>query len=106
MAGAAGLAATSKSSSQTGTFTNTGGGPAGAFVVNAGVAPFTVNSQTKVGSLNADQLDGLDSSVLQERVSGACAPGSAVRVVNSDGSVACQAAAALSSAFVDAFVSV
>jgi hypothetical protein len=41
---------------------NSAGGPAGAFDVNAGVAPFTVNSSTKVAGLNADRLDGLDSS--------------------------------------------
>jgi hypothetical protein len=71
---------------------NTGGGPGASFVVNSGIAPFTVNSSTKVASLNADQLDGLDSTALQKRVSGTCAAGTAVRVVNADGSVSCQAA--------------
>jgi hypothetical protein len=61
-ASASGLVATSVSSSATGLFSNTGGGPAGAFVVNAGVSPFTVNSSTKVTSLNADLLDGLNST--------------------------------------------
>jgi hypothetical protein len=69
---------------------NTGGGPAGAFVVNAGVSPFTVNSTGKVANLNADQLDGLDSTALQKRVTGTCAAGTAVRVVNANGTVACQ----------------
>jgi hypothetical protein len=84
-AGASGLGVSSASSTATGFFNNTGGGtglfaqtggaaktavyakntgggPAAAFVVNPGVSPFTVNSQTKVASLNADQLDGLDST--------------------------------------------
>jgi hypothetical protein len=69
---------------------NTGGGPAATFVVNSGVAPFTVYSPTKVNNLNADQLDGLDSTQLQRRVGGTCPVGTAVRVVNADGSVACQ----------------
>ena len=42
--------------------TNTGGGPALGLTVNSGTSPFTVNSPTKVANLNADQLDGLDSS--------------------------------------------
>jgi hypothetical protein len=71
---------------------NSGGGTAGSFVVNSGVAPLKVNSTTKVSNLNADQLDGLDSTQLQRRVSGTCAAGTAVRVVNADGSVSCQAA--------------
>jgi hypothetical protein len=41
---------------------NTGGGQALDLVVNAGVAPMTVNSDTKVADLNADLLDGMDSA--------------------------------------------
>jgi hypothetical protein len=115
--GASGLAVASKSDVASGSFTNSatgpgvlalsagatkatvhakngGGGPAGVFVVNPGVPPFTVNSATKVPGLNADQLDGLDSSALQRRVSGICAARTLVRVVNSDGSVSCQAVGA------------
>jgi hypothetical protein len=43
---------------------NTGGGPALALAVDSGVAPFKVNTSTKIGGLNADLLDGLDSSKL------------------------------------------
>jgi hypothetical protein len=42
--------------------TNSGAGPAASFQVPAGQAPFQVNSTTKVKSLNADLLDGLNSS--------------------------------------------
>jgi hypothetical protein len=90
-AGTSGLAVNSGSGAMTAVFTNTGGGPAGGFFVNAGVKPFTVNSSTKVGNLNADLLDGLDSPALQKRVTGTCAAGSAVRVVSANGSVSCQA---------------
>jgi hypothetical protein len=93
-AGKNGLGVTSANGYSTGLFTNTGGGSAGAFVVNAGVAPFSVNSATKVNNLNADQLDGLDSTALQKRVTGTCATGTAVRVVNANGTVACQAVGA------------
>lgn len=41
---------------------NAGGGSALSLLVNAGKAPFTTNSATKVANLNADQLDGLDQS--------------------------------------------
>jgi hypothetical protein len=41
---------------------NTAGGPAASFGVTAGVAPFKVNSSTKVANLNADQVDGFDVS--------------------------------------------
>jgi hypothetical protein len=84
-AGASGLGVSSASSTSTGFFNNTGagtglfaqtggatktavyakntgGGPAGAFVVNAGVAPFTVSSSAKVANLNADLFDGLNST--------------------------------------------
>jgi hypothetical protein len=41
---------------------NTGGGPALSAIVNSGVAPLKVNSGTKVDNLNADKLDGVDST--------------------------------------------
>ena len=48
-----------------------------------------VNSATKVVNLNADMLDGLDSSALQRRVA-ACGAGTAIRSVAVNGSVSCQ----------------
>jgi hypothetical protein len=44
---------------------NTAGGPAASFAVTAGAAPFKVSSQTKVSGLNADLIDGLDSTALK-----------------------------------------
>jgi FlaG/FlaF family flagellin (archaellin) len=59
--------------------------------VASGHPPFTVNSNVKVPDLNADRLDGFDSSGLQRRVSGTCAGRSALRAVASNGTVTCQA---------------
>jgi hypothetical protein len=44
------------------TFQNGGTGPAAALLAGKGQPPFTTNSAYKVVSLNADKLDGLDSS--------------------------------------------
>src|SRR5205085_7377934 len=41
---------------------NTGGKPAASFTGGAGAAPFSVSSAKKVTSLNADLLDGINSS--------------------------------------------
>jgi hypothetical protein len=70
--------------------TNTGGATAASFSVKPGVTPFTVNSSVKVAKLNADLLDGVDSSGLQSRITGTCAAGSAIRVVNAEGKVTCE----------------
>ncbi len=69
---------------------NTGGAAAASFSVKKGKTPFTVSSSAKVKNLNADLLDGLDSSSFQTRVGGTCAVGSAIRIINSNGSVVCQ----------------
>ena len=69
---------------------NTGGGPAANFVVNAGVAPFTVNSAARVANLNADRIDGVDSAQLQRVMSGTCANGSAVQGIAPSGAVTCE----------------
>jgi hypothetical protein len=75
--------------------TNNGGKPAASFSVLRGKPPFAVNSSTKVKGLNADLLDGIDSSAFQRRVRN-CAAGSAISEVNANGSVVCVTASALS----------
>jgi hypothetical protein len=70
---------------------NNGGGPGLKSIVTAGTPPLAVNSQVKVQNLNADKLDDLDGSALQRRVNGTCVAGQAIRIVNSDGSVSCEA---------------
>ena len=69
---------------------NTKGPPLG-LVAPAGVPPLSVTSSVKVANLNSDLLDGLDATALQRRISGTCASGEAIRVVNLDGTVSCQA---------------
>src|SRR6266571_904932 len=61
-ANAGGLQVTNKSTSPAAQLTNNGGGQALKLFVSGGVAPFTVNSGGKVTNLNADKLDGIDSS--------------------------------------------
>jgi hypothetical protein len=55
--------------------------------------PLVVSSKTKVTNLDADLLDGLDSTALQQRVSGVCAPGTAISSVGPKGSVTCSQSA-------------
>jgi hypothetical protein len=74
---------------------NTAGKPAASFNVQRGKPPFAVNSRTKVTGLNADLLDGIDSSAFQRRVRN-CAAGSAISEVNANGSVVCVSTSALS----------
>jgi hypothetical protein len=51
-----------KSASPAATFQNAGAGPALSLVAGAGQPPFTTNSAYRVPNLNADKLDGLDST--------------------------------------------
>jgi hypothetical protein len=69
---------------------NNGGGPGLKAIVSGGAPPLAVNSQVKVTNLNADKIDDLDASALQQRVSGTCSAGQAIRIVNVNGSVACE----------------
>jgi hypothetical protein len=55
--------------------------------------PLVVNSNVKVANLNADLLDGLDSTALQKRVTGACANGTAIASIGATGSVTCSTSA-------------
>jgi hypothetical protein len=70
--------------------TNTGSAAAGIGIQTAtNKPPLVVNSSQKVGHLNADLLDGLDSSALQKRITGSCPDGRAVTQVGSTGAVTC-----------------
>jgi hypothetical protein len=56
----------------------------------AGMAPFQTNSTTKVAHLNADQLDGLDSTQLQRPLLSSCGTGTAISGIGQSGKVACR----------------
>ncbi|MEX2237283.1 MAG: hypothetical protein WEB00_07095 [Dehalococcoidia bacterium] len=62
----AGLGVSSRGGAPTITSLNTGGGPALSLVVGSGVAPFVVNSNTKVANLNADLVDGVSGPFLRD----------------------------------------
>lgn len=55
----------------------------------AGTSPIRVNRSVKVKNLNADLLDGLDSSSLQRRVTGTCPAGQAMSGVTATGMANC-----------------
>ncbi len=76
------------SATTTTTLTNSGGIPL-SLAARAGSAPLVVNSTVKVGRLNADLVDGLDSTNLQRRVSGSCPSGQVMIAVVASGGVTC-----------------
>lgn len=78
----------SNSASSTTLLTNGAGVPL-ALNARSGSAPLSVNSATKVARLNADKLDGLDSTQMQRRVSTTCPSGQAMKGASSSGAPIC-----------------
>jgi hypothetical protein len=71
------------------TVINNSKGTALVLAAKKGIAPFGVNgNKVKVPSLNADLLDGIDSTGLQRRVSGQCGT-TGISGVSATGSVTC-----------------
>ncbi|MCU1672338.1 MAG: hypothetical protein JWN77_451 [Frankiales bacterium] len=69
---------------------NSGAGPVLALSTRSGQVPLAVSANSgKATNLNADKLDGLDSSLLQRRVTGTCPAGKAVTGVSATGDVTC-----------------
>jgi hypothetical protein len=69
---------------------NTPGSSALRLNVLAGQAPLRVSSgAAKAPNLDADRLDGLDSTAFQNRITGTCGAGSGFGSVAVDGTVAC-----------------
>jgi hypothetical protein len=89
------LLATTAANSGTLLVTNTGDGVGVQIVVKEGARPISVNATAgKATNLNVDKLDGLDSTELQKRVSGACAVGATIQAINADGTVVCSSKSA------------
>jgi hypothetical protein len=74
---------------QTTALNNTGTGAALALSSRSGTPALAVSDRAKVVRLNADLLDGLDSSALQRRVAGTCPSISGIRSVTIRGGVLC-----------------
>jgi hypothetical protein len=90
-AGARALTAVSRGSSSTLFAENQGTGTALQLRVAAGRPPLTVNSAAgKATNLNADRVDGLDSTQLQRPLTSGCADGTAVQSVTQAGVVSCE----------------
>jgi hypothetical protein len=64
-------------------------GTALALTSRTGTAPLAVSNTVKVGRLNADLVDGVDSTQLQRRVGATCPSGYAMTGINANGTVAC-----------------
>ena len=70
--------------------TNTGANAAGiGIAVHSNKPPLVVNSATKVANLNADLLDGANSSAFQKRIASTCSNGAAISSVGANGTVGC-----------------